>query len=126
MKVLLIISLFFLMLLSGCGSSQSKFRDFIPGTYTRYSQSEFGESYDTIVITLKNESAREYKIINRWRYDRVLDGKPIASEFKVKESSGIFYPEHHFLQESQTLMLFTFDTKKNLMYCGTGSFTKIK
>jgi len=127
MKPLLFFLLIAAFVLFGCSSSESNaIKDFIPGTYIRSAETEFGKAYDTLVITLQNKSASEYKIQRRWRYDRVLDGKPIAPEYKVSETSGLYDGEKKILQETETLEFFTFDVENRFLFNGANKFTKIK
>lgn len=128
MKALFFIQISVALLLTACSSlsESNAIQEFIPGTYIRSAQTEFGQAYDTLVISLQNEPAREYKILRKWRYDRVLDGKPIEPEYKLTESSGIYDTEKNLLQETETLELFTFDVEKKLLFNGANKFTKIK
>ncbi len=127
MKSLFFVPLLVLFLLAGCSSSESDaIKEFIPGTYIRSSQNEFGKAYDTLVISLQNKSASQYQILRKWRYDRVLDGKLIEPEYKQEKNSGIYNPEKNVMQETETLELFTFDIERNLLFHGTNQFTKIK
>ncbi len=127
MKTLFFISISVLFLLASCSSSESDaIKEFIPGTYIRFSQHEFGKEYDTLVISLQNESASHYQILRKWRYERVLDGKSIEPEYKQENSSAIYNPETKVLQETETLELFTFDPEKKLLFNRTNDYTKIK
>ncbi len=108
------------------GIMKDEVKEFIPGTYIRNAETEFGKAYDTLVITMQNKSANEYKILGKWRYDRVLDGKPIEPEYKVSETSGIYDGEKKQLQETETLEFFTFDVENKLLFNGANKFTKIK
>lgn len=127
MKPLLFISTIAAFLFAGCTSAESDaIREFIPGTYIRSSQTEFGKEYDTLVITLQSKSANEFKIQRRWKYDRVLDGKPLDPEYKVTETTGLYDGEKKTLQETETLEFFTLDMEKKLLFNGTNKFTKIK
>ncbi len=100
--------------------------NFIPGTYSRESDGEFGKSYDTLVISLQNKAANQFKIVRRWRYDRVLDGKPLEPEYKITETSADYDVESKSLKENETLQAFTFDTEKKLLFDGPNQFIKIK
>lgn len=127
MKALLFICIVLVFHFVGCTSSESDaIKEFIPGTYIRTAQTEFGKAYDTLVITLQNKSVNEYKIQRRWKYDRILDGKRIEPEYKITETSGLFDGEKNILQETETLEIFSFDTRNNLMFNGANKFTKIK
>jgi|CXWL01.1.fsa_nt_gi hypothetical protein len=115
------------LLFAACnGIMKDEVKEFIPGTYIRNAETEFGKAYDTLIITMQNKSANEYKILRKWRYDRVLDGKPIPPEYKVTETSGIYDGEKKQLQETETLEFFTFDVENKLLYNGANKFTKLK
>lgn len=116
-----------IFLLVSCTNSQNEeILTFIPGTYSREAVGEFGKSYDTLEITLQNKSANQFKIIRRWRYNRVMDGKAIEPEYKITETNGAFNSETKSLQETETLEAFTFDIKKKMLYEGANQFKKIK
>jgi hypothetical protein len=118
---------FISVLFAACnGLTKDEVKEFIPGTYIRSSENEFGKEYDTLIVSLQNSSANAYKIIRKWRYDRVLDGKPLEPEYKQTESSGIYDADKKQLQETETLEFFTFDTGKKLLFSGANKFTKIK
>lgn len=123
--VLLIISA--TLIISGCGTSgKDEIMEFIPGTYIRAGQNEFGKEFDTLVISLQNLSAKEYKIQNRWHYIRQVEGGANVPEYKVKETSGIYNTETKLLEEAETLDHYSFDIKEKLVFDGTNKFKKIK
>lgn len=127
MKSLLFISTIAAFLFAGCSSAESDaIKEFIPGTYIHSSQTEFGKAYDTLVITLQSKSANEFKIQRSWKYDRVLEGKPIEPEYKVTETTGLYDAEKKIVQETETLEFFTFDAERKLLFNGTNKFTKIR
>ncbi|HNU47552.1 MAG TPA: hypothetical protein PKM40_01885 [Bacteroidia bacterium] len=128
MKNLILMLMVFPLFILSCGSKNEseQMMSFIPGTYARQSDGEFGKSYDTLVISLQNKAANQFKIVRRWRYDRVLDGKPIDPEYKVTETSAVYDASSKALQESETLDAFTFDVKKKLLFDGPNQFNKIK
>jgi len=127
MKPLVFITAIVTFLIAGCTSAESDaIKAFIPGTYIRSGQNEFGKEYDTLVITLQSKSAKEFKIQRRWKYDRVLDGKPIEPEYKITETTGLYDGEKKTLQETETLEFFTFDAEKKVLFDGTNKFKKIK
>lgn len=119
--------IFVSVLFAACnGLNKDEIKEFIPGTYIRQSQNEFGKEYDTLMVSLQSKSANEYKIVRKWRYDRVLDGKPMEPEYKQTESSGIYDADKKQLQETETLEFFTFDVEKKFLFNGANKFTKIK
>jgi len=124
---MLLLTLFAVLVATGCDllHSADATKVFIPGTYIRFSHHEFGTEYDTLVITLQNESANEYKIMRKWKYERILDGTAIAPEYKRVVTSGIFHSKDNLLQESQTGDLYTFDVKGKLLFKGSTKYQKL-
>jgi hypothetical protein len=122
--VLLILSM---AILSACNSSgKDEIMGFIPGTYVRTGQNEFGKEFDTLVISLQNPSAKEFKIQNRWHYIRQVEGEANVPEYKVKETSGIYNAQTKLLEEAETLDHYSFDVKEKVLFDGTNKFKKIK
>lgn len=116
-----------LVYLSSCTSAEKDvIIEFIPGTYVRTGQNEFGKEFDTLVITTQNPAAKEFKIQNRWHYIRQVEGEANVPEYKVKETSGIYNAETKLLEEAETLEHYSFDVKENVLFDGTNKFKKIK
>ncbi len=114
-------------IISGCSiSSNDEIIEFIPGTYVRTGQNEFGKEFDTLVISIQNPAAKEFKIQNRWRYIRQVEGEANVPEYKVKETSGIYNTETKLLEEAETLEHYSFDMKEKVLFDGTNKFNKIK
>ncbi|MGB4774325.1 MAG: hypothetical protein WBP45_04075 [Daejeonella sp.] len=123
--VLLILSA--TLIISGCSpSGKDETMEFIPGTYVRAGQNEFGKEFDTLVITIQNPTAKEFKIQNRWHYIRQVEGEANTPEYKVKETSGIYNAETKLLEEAETLDHYTFDVKEKVLFDGTNQYKKIK
>lgn len=115
------------LIISGCStSSKDETMEFIPGTYVRAGQNEFGKEFDTLVISVQNPFAKEFNIQNRWHYIRQVEGEANVPEYKVKETSGIYNTETKLLEEAETLDHYTFDIKEKAVFDGTNKFKKIK
>lgn len=126
MKTAMLI-LFATVIIAGCNTSgKDEIMEFIPGTYVRTGQNEFGKEFDTLVITIQNPTAKEFKIQNRWHYIRQVEGEANVPEYKVKETSGIYDAETKLLEEAETLDHYTFDIKEKAVFDGTNKFKKIK
>lgn len=126
MKTTMLI-LFATVIIYGCNTSnKDEIIEFIPGTYVRVGQNEFGKEFDTLVITIQNPVAREFKIQNRWHYIRQVEGESNVPEYKVKETSGIYNVETKLLEESETLDHYSFDVKEKVLFNGANKFKKIK
>ena len=126
MKIILLFHLAAMLMICSCGTlGKDQVKEFIPGTYIRFSDHEFGKEYDTLVISVQNESANEYKILRKWKYNRVLDGKAIEPEYKRLTTSGIYNATHKLLQETETGDLFSFDVKGKLLVNGPNKYQKL-
>lgn len=121
-------SLLLIAVITGCGtgSVNDELKAFIPGTYIRAAEHEFGAEHDTILIELQNKAANEYKLTRRWKYERVLDGKPIEPEYKSTQTSGIYNVETKMLQETETGETYSFDIKQKAMFAGSTKYSKLK
>lgn len=106
--------------------AKDEIKEFLPGVYVREAKHEFGAEHDTISITLLNASSNEYKIVRRWSYERILDGKPLEPEYKVTDKTGVYSSETKMLQEASTLETYSFNPKQNLMFSGDTKYLKLK
>lgn len=121
MKYFLIIHLLVLLLACGCrGFSSNPIEDFIPGTYIRFSQHEFGTEYDTLLITRQSQI---YHIKRKWKYERTLDGKLIEPEYKTSSSTAIY--KDKLLVEQETGSSYTFDIKRKSIVNGQTVYKKL-
>jgi hypothetical protein len=123
MKTILCIHLVFLFF-AAC-SSRDGMQTFIPGTYIRFSQHEYGTEYDTLVISLQNKSSNEYTILRKWKYERVLDGSAIEPEYKRQITSGIYNSRYKLLEETESGDIFSFDVKEKLLFNGPAKYMKL-
>ncbi len=125
--MLLVLVCLMLCLTYGCHlkNGNDPVQEFIPGTYIRFSAHEFGKEYDTLVITLQNKNAGEYKITRRWNYERVLDGAAIEPEYKLTKTTVVFEPKHQLLREIETGSVYTFDVGTNLLFNGPIKYRKL-
>ena len=114
------------LILIGCGilKDEDMVEASIPGTYIRFSKHEYGTEYDTLVITLQNEVAKEYRILRKWKYERVIDNTPMETEYKRSVTSGIYNTEHKLLQEISG-DLYSFDVKGKLLFNGPIQYQKL-
>lgn len=126
MKTVLLVHILVLFFY-GCGLIKTKdeVKEFIPGTYIRLSLHEFGTEYDTLLITLQNKSANEYRIIRKWKYERVVDGKRIEPEYKRTITSGVYNSTHKLLQENETGDIYSFDIKQKTLFNGPIKYQKL-
>ena len=126
MKCLLIIHLLILVIFYGFAEFKpDPIVEFIPGTYIRFSQHEFGTEYDTLVITPQNNTTNEYTILRKWKYERMLDGSNIEPEYKRLTTSGIYNAKHKLLEETGSGDIFSFDVKGKLLFNGPTTYHKL-
>jgi len=126
MKIVLLVHIVAL-LVYGCGLTKNRddVEEFMPGTYIRFSQHEFGVEYDTLVISLQNKSAQEYKILRKWKYERVLDNQKIEPEYKRSFTSGIYYVQQGVLRENETGETYSFDLEQKALFNGSVKYQKL-
>ena len=126
MKIIFLLHFAVFVLFVSCNSlSKDEVKESIPGTYIRFSQHEYGTEYDTLVITLQNNSANEYKILRKWKYERIMDGQTIQPEYKRSFTSGIYNTTHKLLQETETGDIYSFDVKQKILLNGPIKYQKL-
>ena len=127
MKSMIIIHVLLALLALSCNlvGTKSQISQLIPGTYIRFSHHEFGTEYDTIVITLQNQIANEYRIIRKWKYERMRDGVLLEPEYKRQTTSAIFNLTTAVLQDSESGDTYTFDTNGKTLFNGTIKYQKL-
>ncbi|MBN8878067.1 MAG: hypothetical protein J0I32_11010 [Sphingobacteriales bacterium] len=126
MKALLLIHLLLVAALYGCRELKpDPVRGFIPGTYIRFSRHEFGTEHDTLTISVQNKNAGEYKIIRRWKYERVIDGEIAEPEYKLTVTTGFYQSKHKLLRENETGSVYTFDVNENILFNGPVKYKKL-
>ena len=122
----LLLTIYIILMLAACSLLlKDDTQTFIPGTYTRASQHEFGTEYDTLVISLQNQSANEYNIVRKWKYERVLDGERAEPEYKLQTTSGIYNARYKLLEETESGDIFSFDVKEKLLFNGPTKYQKL-
>lgn len=116
-----------IMVLVGCSlvSADDKTKAFIPGTYIRFSNNEFGKEYDTLIISFQNSSADEYKIIRKWKYEREADGNKMEPEYKRKVTTAIYDPLHKLLEETATGKIYSIDPIAKCLFNGPAKYQKL-
>lgn len=126
MKVLLCIHMVSLFVY-GCSllTKESETEKFIPGTYIRFSNHEYGSEYDTLVISIQNNAAAEYKVIRKWKYERVLDGQSIEPEYKQQVTVAYYDPKFRVLREENSGTIYSFDIAQNILFIGPIKYEKL-
>ncbi len=114
--------------LLGCGipTESDPVKVSITGSYVRSSHDEFGSSHDTIMIDLQNEGANQYRLTHKWRYTRVLDGRPLPTSYKKATTTAIYKAAAPLLEGSQTGVIYSIDAKKGFLFAGSTTYQKQK
>jgi len=64
-------------------------------------------------------------IVRRWKYERVVDGKAMEPEYKIKVSTAIFDTMHNLLEEITTGRIYTIDISSKCIFSGTVKYKKL-
>lgn len=128
MKTLRLLPAFLLIVFSNCSSPtvSDNVKDAIPGTYIRFEKQEYGTQWDTLVISVQNASANEYRIQRAWKYARVLDAKALEPEYKNRSTSGTYDSGTKLLNEKETGNSYSFKPDENAVFAGTTKYLKLK
>jgi hypothetical protein len=128
MKAFFMLSLTVCAIASSCSNETSadEVKVAIPGTYIRASQHEYGNEFDTLVVSLQNEAANEFKINRRWQYERVLDGKAIEPEYKSTTTTAVYDEAAKQLKETETGDTYSFDPATKSLFAGSTKYEKLK
>lgn len=105
------------------GITKDEVKTFIPGTYTRISEHEFGKEYDTLFIS---EIGGQFKIQRKWKYERVLDGVAQGPEYKQENTTAVYDNKHHLLNENETGNTISFDQQEGVLFIGPTKYNKLK
>lgn len=125
MKYLFILHLLLVAALYGCRDKPDPVQEFIPGTYIRFSQHEYGNEYDTLTISIQNAGADEYSIIRKWKYERIIDGEKIEPEYKRSVTTAVYDSKHKLLQEFETGNIYSFDVREKILFNGPVKYQKL-
>jgi hypothetical protein len=126
MKAVLLVHIIFIFLY-GCGliKTRDAVREFIPGTYVRFSGHEFGTEYDTLVISLQNRGADEYRILRKWKYERRLDGAKLDPEYKRSITTAVYDGKNKLLRQFDVGDFYSFDVKQRILFNGPLKYQKL-
>lgn len=112
--------------LFSCTSKTEKIKDFIPGTFVRFSENEMGRRHDTLEIEPLSEAGNNYHIIRRSSVQRQLDGKVFPWEQKKDRWIAIYDQGKFVLTESRKGKLISFAPERDVLLMGTAEYKKVK
>jgi hypothetical protein len=124
MKTLISFCGFLPLFIVACnGPAKDETKVFIPGTYVRSSEHEFGKERDTLVIS---EEGDQFQILRKWQYERVLDSVAQEPEYKQEKTTASYDGKHKLLHENETGNTISFDMKEGILFIGPTKYQKIK
>lgn len=126
MKLVILIVLLIVVVISCYDGISNQLIKSIPGTYIRFSIHEFGTEYDTIMISFNGNSNNHFRIVRRWKYERVLDGNQLSPEYRRQVTNCIYDEKVQILREVETGESYSFDDDGKRLYNGGVEYLKIK
>jgi len=95
------------------------------GVYIRHVQHEFGTEWDTLVIQ-QIEASTRYKILRRWKYERVMDGNMVTPEYKQETTIGQWLEREKLLVEEESAQRYTLKSNGRVLLVGTTEYERVK
>ena len=116
-----------LILLLACEPGKGdEIREFIPGTYARFSDHEMRKEYDTIRISMISGTGNNYSLIRSSSFQRKLDRKEFPWEFTKEEWTAVYDENKRVLNETGKGKLISFVPEKSILLVGTTEYKKLK
>jgi hypothetical protein len=125
MKSYLSCALILLFATIACNYTPDAIAVFIPGTYTRFHQEEFGPVYDTITIQKMEVLGSNYIIERTFRFQRMVDGKISPWENKTESSTATYNPESKQLYDNRFDKTMHFAPDKHQLLIGNAVYDKL-
>jgi len=126
MKMYLLISGILILLLACEPGKGDEIREFIPGTYARFSDHEMRKEYDTIRISMISGTGNNYSLIRSSSFQRKLDRKEFPWEFTKEEWTAVYDENKRVLNETGKGKLISFVPEKSILLVGTTEYKKLK
>lgn len=111
--------------LAACHSKNSQLKDFIPGTYTNYGQSEFSVAYDTLLIIPAKSAEDIYLITHKTGFRRITGGKQQQLQHQVKQWTGSWDTQKQIMQVMQTGSILIFQPNNNNLLNNSVEYKKL-
>jgi len=97
----------------------------LEGVYIRSVEHEYGREWDTLVLRRTAASDSRYLITRRWNYERTLDGRVLAPEYKKKATTASYLEKEALLVDEESGMRYSFHRSRNELMAGTTVYKKI-
>jgi hypothetical protein len=124
MKNYAVIILLLLSATIACNNAPDTVAVFIPGTYARFRQGEFGPVYDTLIIQKMESVGNNYSIERRFRFQRSVDGKKFPWENKTESSTATYNPDSKELYDNRFDKTMHFAPDKSQLLIGNAVYIK--
>ena len=99
MKTLAIIIIFTIVAFMGCKSNSQS--NFLSGTFTNQSKSEYSTASDTLIITPSPQSRNNFQIERRTGYQKMRNGILQTKEYKTEKWQSSWSEDKQALTETE-------------------------
>lgn len=111
-----------LLAVSACQNATQSEQNFIPGTYVKSGQTEYGNAKDTLVI--KHLDGPNYQINFRTTYQAIHEGKPLPVHHKSDTLEATWDSQKEQLIETVSGRVYTFQPDKHTMMLNNNGVLK--
>jgi hypothetical protein len=128
MKLLILpLAIFILILLVSCNpGTETRVREFIPGTYITEWDNGFSTARDTILVKpAPAEGGDSYSIIRRTFYRQSVNGKTLNPKYKIARWTGRFNQQDMTVVINKNGRILSFDPDKKEMRMGSAIYKKL-
>ena len=128
MKLLILpLAIFILILLVSCNpGTETKVREFIPGTYITEWDNGFSTARDTILLKpAPAEGGDSYSIIRRTFYRQPVNGKTLSPKYKIVRWTGSLDIKNKTVVIDKNGRVLSFDPEKKEMRMGSAVYKKL-
>ena len=122
-----IFSFVVICLLLSCDTMKGdEMKDFIPGTYVRFSDHEMRTEYDTLTIEAVRGADNQYRLIRTSYFQKKLDDRKFPWENSKEELMAIYDEDTKFLKELKKGKVISFFPQEFVLHVGTTEYKKLK
>lgn len=110
---------------AACQTAVKETKDFIPGTYTRFSESEFSKAWDTLRISAYEKDQGTFVVQQHTGFQRIVNEKVQPKEYKSTKVVTVFDENTKQLQDMKTGKLYTFAPAQGTVLAGSAEYKKL-
>jgi hypothetical protein len=101
-------------------------RNSFPGVYVKQSESDYSKAYDTLRISVYDETGNTYLILQHTGYQLIKDGKLQPKLYKSGKEIAVYDETTHLLQGMDSGKLLVFSPENQTLLVGSSEYKKIK